>query len=131
MLVQRLVVNNSTPIEAVFNEVAAGSSLEIGLYFEDETAPGSGIYEPMSFDDVTFQSKVRAAPSDTAVLADLTVTPRAGEPGWVDFFLSAVDTLAIGERNVHWACKMIPDTAPERARVIVAGMIPIRWRATR
>lgn len=80
---------------------------------------------------MTFTSVVRASPTAPEILATLTVTPREDAPGWLDFLLSAADTLAIGERNVHWACKLTVTGHEARARVIAAGMIPIRWTASR
>lgn len=131
-LAPRLIISNKEPVEAVFSTVIAGTGLEFPLYFEDETSPGSGVWNPVDFTTGgTFVSEIRYSPFDLAAIATLTVTPR-GAPniGWVDFFLEASKTLLIGNADVHWSCKWIP-TSAEHAREISFGKIPVRWGATR
>jgi hypothetical protein len=132
MLGNKLLISNSGPTEVVFRAVIAGTALEFPLYLEDETSPGSGVYEPMDFTGLTFVSEVRLYAFQDVATATLGVTPRVSDPGWLDFFLPASVTLSIGYADVLWSCKAVPGSPnEEHAREIAAGMIPVRWGATR
>lgn len=130
MVPHRLVINNGGPTAVVFNPVIAGTALDFPLYFEDETALGSGVYGPMDFSGGTFVSQCRYSPTDVAPVWTLAITQP--EPGWVNIFLSASQSLAMGNNDVYWSLKFIPASPNEEyARELAAGIIPIRYGATR
>lgn len=131
MIQQKAVINNSGPVQVIFEDVVAGSSLSFSFFFEQEEPEGSGTYEPMDFTGHTFVSQVRRDLYSTEPTAVLDAEARVGEPGWVDFKLGATKTGEIGQADVHWSFKSVPDADPEDARHLLFGIIPIVWRGTR
>jgi len=134
MIQQKAVINNSGPVQAVFEDVVVGSSLQFSLYFEEEIVADSGTYTPVDFTGLTFLSEVRRSPFDAANCGTLTCTPRGNDPedaGWVDFVLGATATAAIGQADIHWSVKVTPDDDEEGARTLLFGVIPLRYRGTR
>lgn len=128
-LVQHVAVAEG-PAIAVFQPLPAGSSLEWSLFFEEESAPGSGVYVPKSFTGLTLVSEVRLSIYDTNPIAGGIAATVSATPGFLDFLLPATVTAGKQDKVLHWGLKLVP-ADPARAQILVVGEIPITFAGVR
>lgn len=119
-----VAIKNAGPHIGVFEPVVAGSCVEWSMYFEEETAPGSNVWVPMSFTGITLTAEIRKSIYDTAaIVGGVSATPSV-TPGYIDFFIGADITAAVGECELNFGFK-VHGGDPTRNKVQVIGTIPV------
>lgn len=119
-----IAIQNVGPLIAVFEPVVAGSSVEWSMYFEEETEPGTGDWHPMNFTGVDLTAELRKSIYDTSPIADAVQVEPSTTPGYLNFFIGANITAAVGECELQFGFKVSPG-APTHSKVHVIGTIPV------
>lgn len=130
----RATVRDQSYIELKFDTgLPVGSEVTFSLYLDQLADPPTDppTYEPLDFAGKEFLCHLRKNLNSVAQDAVMTVTPRVAEPGWLDFYLDGVQSLAIGFGDFHLSAKMFPTGQPAQGRTFVVGVLPMRLFATR
>lgn len=128
-LTQHVAINEGTAI-AEFRPIPAGSSLSFSLYFEEEDAPGSGVFAPKSFAGLTLVSEVRLSIFDTNPIGSGVTATVSATPGYIDFFIPASVTSGKQDQILYWGFKLVPADVTQ-AETVVIGEIPICYAGVR
>lgn len=121
---------NEGPLVAVFRPLPAGSSFSFSLYFEDETAPESGVFAAKNFTGLDLVAEVRWSIFDVDAIAGGCEATVSATPGFVDFFIPATVTAGNADRVLHWGFKFLPADA-DQAQIVLMGDIPICYAGVR
>lgn len=127
---QFIAIPGTGPLVLVFEPIVAGSALEFSVFFEEETAPDSGVWEPMEFTGLTLVSEMRASVYDASPIVPGVGAVISATPGYIDFKMPASVSLANAGKTLKWGFKLVP-ADPEMARIRVVGDIEISYGGVR
>lgn len=119
---QFIAIPGSGPLILVFEPIIGGSALEFSVFFEEETAPDSGIWEPMNFTGMTLISEMRASVFDAAPITPGVEATTSLTAGYIDFLMPASVSAANVGKTLSWGFKLVP-ADPELAHIRVIGDI--------
>lgn len=117
------------PADIELEAATIGAQLKFALFVEQEQI--NGTFLPYSFATTTIVCDVRdqnALAGATTVA--FTATPRALEPGWVDFIITGAQTTSLGEGDWETSVKVFPTGQPTLGDILANVKFPLRWGAT-
>ena len=108
--------DNASPFVVIFpGPPIAGTVVEFTLFFEEETSPGSQVWQPMDFAGKTLVARAkRNRYDDNGTVHVVTATP--GDPGYVTFTIPGNVTALYS--HLSWQFTVEPTGQPTLARAL-------------